>query len=291
MSTPPKSTTDGIRDFPASLKGGLEHLASNSVEGEEQLIKTDENRDLYNTTSSTTTIAAHRNGTEKVSPLERGGEHTESWGNENEDHRQLKVRFPKRVRFLISEEPDIWQKEALFEEIDLLAGKVDLHMEETGRIVQDYEAKENEQQDALLNKRDPLAGRSELERVVTRGIDQSWQPVGNERGEAQPEKAVSSAEKAAFGSGEKRGSKQKEVHHCILAGHLFARAMLPEPGEKTRNKIEERHVKCERCRCKIMEPESYICEIAICGITACSKCVETWERERREKAKGSWTFV
>lgn len=281
MSTPPKPSTDGTRDFHTCLDGGLEHLASD--EDEEQLIKTDKTRDSCGKTGITSTLA-RKNGNDTVSLSVRVGEHT----NENEDYRQLKVRFPKKVRF-VSEEPDIWQKEALSEEIDQQAGKGNLQMEKTGRIVQYYEANKDEQ-GALPRRKDPLSERNDLERVATQHIYQSFRPSGNERGKAKPQKADSLAEKAALDSGKKRGPTQIGVHHCVLAGHLFARVILPEREEKTRNKVEERHVKCERCRWKIMKTESFVCEIAFCRITACSKCAGKWERERREKAKGSRAF-
>ena len=82
-------------------------------------------------------------------------------------------------------------------------------------------------------------------------------------------------------------------HHCLLDGHSFvkrtAEAVTKEKsGYKTKNKIEERSIKCRRCGARIAEEESLVCEMEFCGMEACKLCVKRWETERRKRNTESW---
>lgn len=96
----------------------------------------------------------------------------------------------------------------------------------------------------------------------------------------------------SIGASSSRGSEQARRsqgrHHCLLDGHLFREHGSEAIGEKeithkTKNKIEEKTFKCCRCSERITEEESWVCEVEVCGITACRGCVKRWEKERRKR--------
>lgn len=77
-------------------------------------------------------------------------------------------------------------------------------------------------------------------------------------------------------------------HHCLLDGHLFREHGSEAIGKqerthKTKNKIEEKTVKCCRCSERIAEEDSWVCEVEVCGIVACRGCVKRWEKERKKR--------
>lgn len=74
-------------------------------------------------------------------------------------------------------------------------------------------------------------------------------------------------------------------YHCLLQRHSFARPERPKPSGKSKNKIEDKWVKCDRCGSKMLKAYILVCEVDICGMVACISCVRRWDNERNEAAE------
>lgn len=138
------------------------------------------------------------------------------------------------------------QKETIFDEIDADIKKWDLSMEWRGLELE----KTLVPQLAQFMKIDPLQGAWELEQ---------------ER-QALPKRAGS-------------------IYHCLLQRHLFVRPARPDPSGKSKNKIEDKWVKCDHCGRKMLETHLLVCQMDACGIVACNSYIRRWENERNEAAK------
>lgn len=58
-----------------------------------------------------------------------------------------------------------------------------------------------------------------------------------------------------------------------------------DPSGKSKNKIRDTWVKCDRCGRKMLERHSLVCQVDACGMVACNSCVRRWESERNEAAE------
>lgn len=74
-------------------------------------------------------------------------------------------------------------------------------------------------------------------------------------------------------------------YHCLLQRHSFIRPARPKHSGKSKNKIEDKRVKCDRCGRKMLEAYLLVCEVDVCGMVACNSCVRRWENERNEAAE------
>lgn len=74
-------------------------------------------------------------------------------------------------------------------------------------------------------------------------------------------------------------------YHCLLQRHSFVRPAMPKPRGKSKNKIEDKWVKCDRCGRKVLEAYILVCEVDVCGMVACNSCVRRWENERNDAAE------
>lgn len=138
------------------------------------------------------------------------------------------------------------QKETIFEEIDADIKKWNVSMEWRGL----QPKRTVVPQFAQFMEIDPLQG--------------AWQ-LEQER-QALPKRA---------------GSK----YHCLLQRHSFGRPTRPESSGKSKNRIEDKWVKCDRCGRKMRDAYMLVCQVDVCGMVACDSCVRRWENERNDAAE------
>ena len=84
---------------------------------------------------------------------------------------------------------------------------------------------------------------------------------------------------------EKQALRTGSKYHCLLQRHSFVRPTRPKHSGKSKNKIEDRWVKCDRCGRKTLEANILVCEVDICGMVACNSCVRRWDNEHNEAAE------
>ncbi|MCJ1428884.1 hypothetical protein MMC29_006795 [Sticta canariensis] len=71
-------------------------------------------------------------------------------------------------------------------------------------------------------------------------------------------------------------------YHCLLQRHSFVRPARPKHSGKSKNKIDDKWVKCDRCGRKTLEAYIQVCEVGVCGMAGCNSCVRRWNNERNE---------
>ncbi|MCJ1465775.1 hypothetical protein MMC07_004394 [Pseudocyphellaria aurata] len=74
-------------------------------------------------------------------------------------------------------------------------------------------------------------------------------------------------------------------YHCLLQRHSFERPPRTEPSGKSKNKIEDKWVRCDRCGRRMPEAYVLVCQVDVCGMRACISCVQEWDNERHEAAE------
>lgn len=131
-------------------------------------------------------------------------------------------------------------------------------------------------------------GRGEqLEKV--RGVEVDKQNKTNwDGGKARASMPKHESEGVSSSRNSEQAHRNQGRHHCLLDGHLFKERGAEAIGErgykqKTKNKIEEKTVKCWGCSEKIAEEQSWVCEVEVCGMVACRGCVKRWEKERKKR--------
>ncbi len=131
-------------------------------------------------------------------------------------------------------------------------------------------------------------GRGEqLEKV--RGVEVDKQNKTNwDGGKARASMPKHESEGVSSSRNSEQAHRSQGRHHCLLDGHLFKERGVEAIGErgykqKTKNKIEEKTIKCWGCSEKIAEEQSWVCEVEVCGMVACRGCVKRWEKERKKR--------
>ena len=138
------------------------------------------------------------------------------------------------------------QKETIFEEIDADIKKLNLSMEWRG-----------------LNS----------ERTLSPQLAQFM--------EIDPLQGARALEKEQQALPKRTGSK----YHCLLQQHSFVRPARPKHSGKSKNKIEDKWVKCDRCGRKTLEAYIQVCSVGVWCRVGCNSCVRMWDNERNEAAE------
>jgi hypothetical protein len=98
-------------------------------------------------------------------------------------------------------------------------------------------------------------------------------------------------------------SKQPPKHQCVLNGHAFQSVDLKKipdeatmdnlrirPYLQTRNGIKQHvhvPVRCNRCS-KDVNDDLWVCEVDVCRMAACRKCMDAMEYEWQARAVAVW---
>ncbi|KAI9822619.1 MAG: hypothetical protein M1827_000338 [Pycnora praestabilis] len=89
-------------------------------------------------------------------------------------------------------------------------------------------------------------------------------------------------------------------HHCLLQGHVWQHLRLsklppnttvgdlPLPSEGAVRKRHDVKVNCDVCKAVVQE-YLWQCEIPACRREVCRECGQRLEKEKRNKAVGSWS--